>query len=427
MLARSLPLRPDLGQLKLQARELHRDHGARKLSVAARIAANHPRSKGQPLQAILDRPLALADAQVVLAREYGFQGWAQLKARVDQGQRIAELRPHPHFDQALRALLDGESERLRALIAAVPDLVRARTNLEPPYGYFSGATLLHHVAGNPSWDRPLPATIIGIARTLLEHGADVDASTLGPNGGTTMGLVITSAQASDANISGPLIDLLLAHGAKLDWRRQDVLDLPLANHAPRAAEKLIELGAIADVCAAAALGRLDLLRECFDADGRLRARPRRRGKVMRQRDAIGLAMLFAYVNQHADAVDFLLEMDGNWDMTGVNNGTALHRAAGGGDLPMVRRLVTKGADTTNRDNPFTATPLSWADHGKQREVVDWMRTHCADHRSARCGLLQHERASRGSSSRRSRICQQARRPVGYSGGHGPALGSSPDQ
>ena len=103
---------------------------------------------------------------------------------------------------------------------------------------------------------------------------------------------------------------------------------PLANHAPRAAEKMIELGAKADLIAAAALGRMDLLRAAFDKKGKLRSRPRRRGKAMTERDAIGLALLFAYVREQHDAVDFLLEKDGNWNMIGVNNGTALHRAAG---------------------------------------------------------------------------------------------------
>ncbi len=140
---------------------------------------------------------------------------------------------------------------------------------------------------------------------------------------------------------------------------------------------MIELGAKVDVLAAAALGRMDLLRAAFDDDGRLRTRPRRHGQAMTERDAIGLAMLFAYVREQHDAVDFLLEKDGNWDMIGVNNGTALHRAAGAGDLAMVRRLVAKGADVGDRNNTFTATPMSWAHHGNQDTVCQWMREHCA--------------------------------------------------
>jgi ankyrin repeat protein len=383
MPTRSLPSRPSLTQLKLQAKELHRAHGERQRAAAARVAAHHPRLKAQSLQAVLDGPLSLADAQLVLAREYGFHAWSQLKHYVETADRLAQLASHPRFNEAVHALDYGDLESLRILIAADPELVHARTNLEPPYGYFTGATLLHHVAGNPSRGRlegllpPLPENTVEMARLLLDAGADVNAETLGPNGGTTMGLVVTSKQASDAGLSGPLIDLLVEYGATLDLKSAAMLDGPLANHAPRAAEKMIELGAKPDVLAAAALGRMDLLRAAFDEEGRLRSRTRRRGKLLSERDAIGLALLFAYVNRHRDAVDFLLEKDGNWNMTGVNNGAVLHRAAWDGDLAMVERLVAKGADMTNRDNPFHSTPLSWAQHNKQDAVFNWMRIHCA--------------------------------------------------
>ena len=115
---------------------------------------------------------------------------------------------------------------------------------------------------------------------------------------------------------------------------------------------------------------------------------------MPARDAIGLALLYAYVREQRDAVAFLLEKDGNWDMTGVNNGAALHRAAVAGDLEMVKGLVAKGADTSNRDNPFNSTPLAWADHNKQSEVMQWMRTQCAIdlHDAASFGFLEHVEA-----------------------------------
>ena len=139
---------------------------------------------------------------------------------------------------------------------------------------------------------------------------------------------------------------------------------------------------------------MDLLRGFFDTDGHLRARPWRHGKEMSERDAIGLAMLFAYVNGRTEAMDFLLEKDGNWDMTGVNNGTALHRAAWEGRLEMVQRLVSLGADVGNRDNPFMSTPLAWAQHNKQRAVFDWLRAHCAIdlHDAAAFDLREHVEA-----------------------------------
>jgi hypothetical protein len=300
--------------------------------------------------------------------------------------RIDEIQSHPRFRDALSALDAGDLERLRSLIVSEPTLVHARTNLEPPYGYFTGAMLLHHVAGNPGRDLLLPENIVEIARVLLDAGADVQALTLGPapgsspitGGSTTMGLVITSKQASDAGVAGPLMDLLLERGATVDVKSEGALDASLANHAPRAAEKLIDLGAKPDVLAAAALGRMDLLRSFFDTGGTLASRPRRHGKEMTERDTIGLAMLYAYVRGQHQAVDFLLEKDGNWDITGVNNGTALHRAAWAGDLVMVQRLVAKGADVNNRDNPFDGTPMGWASYNNQADVVAWLQRHSTE-------------------------------------------------
>ncbi|HEY7233828.1 MAG TPA: ankyrin repeat domain-containing protein [Gemmatimonadaceae bacterium] len=404
MSSKTLPPRPNLAQLKRQANELHKLQREKKLSAAARIIANHPAYKSRSPQSVLDEKLPLADVQLVIAREYGFESWAALKHVVEAKSRVAKFKPHPQFGEAVAALRAGDLERLRALLDAHPELVNARTNLEPPYHYFTGATLLHHIAWNPSQDVPVPPNIVDIARLLLDRGADVDALTLGRSIGTTMGLIITSRMASEANASGPLMDLLLSRGATLDlgnsdsvipdWGKQNPLDVALSNYGYRAAEKMIALGAKPDICSAAALGRLDLVRGFFDADGHLTSLPRRDGALLSERDAIGLAMLFAYVNHHAEVVDFLLEKDGNWNMTGVNNGTAMHRAAWSGDLPMVKRLVAKGADFSNRENPFSSTPLSWAQHNKQTAVFEWLRANCAIdiHDAASFDLREHVEA-----------------------------------
>ena len=78
-----------------------------------------------------------------------------------------------------------------------------------------------------------------------------------------MDLLCTSKSASDAGVSGSLIDLLLEKGATLDLKKPGALDAALANHAPAAAEKMIELGAKPDLFAAAALGRLGLAARGF--------------------------------------------------------------------------------------------------------------------------------------------------------------------
>src|SRR5262249_46310209 len=64
------------------------------------------------------------------------------------------------------------------------------------------------------------------------------------------------------------------------------------------------------------------------------------------------------------------------------------------DLAMVKRLVAKGADMSNRDNPFNSTPLSWAQHNKQREVFDWMVANCRIdlHEAVGMNLREHVEA-----------------------------------
>ena len=386
MPVRHLPPRPDLAQLKRQSYELQQLHREGKQAAAARVIANHPKYRHETPERVLAAKLPLADAQLVLAREYGFQSWAALKHDVEAWGRVAKYAPHPHFDDAVAALRRGDLRRLSDLLSQHPELARARTNLDPKFGYFTGATLLHHIAWNPSQPMPVPPNIVDIARLLLDRGAAVDALTLGRSSGTTMGLIATSKQTSDAGVSGALMELLLERGAKLDlgdsasvipdWGRQNPLHVALSNYARDAAEKMIELGAKPDLCTASALGRMDWLRGFFDEQGHLRSRPRRDGQLLSERDAIGLAALFAFVNHRAEAFEFLLAKDGNWDMTGVNNGALLHRAAWDGDLALVQRLVAKGADVGNRDNPFGGTPLSWAQHNKQTAVFDWLRTHC---------------------------------------------------
>jgi hypothetical protein len=309
---------------------LHRAHRDRDPSAAGRIAAHHPEMKGSLPEAVLDKPLALADTQLVVAREYGFRNWAELKHRIEQAGQIQRIEPHPGFDAALAALNDGDVDRLRAPLAADPSLVRARgrTSIRRT-ATFSGATLLHHVAGNPYRDKPLPPNVLDLARVLLDAGADVHARTLGPNGGDTMGLLVTGKQASDMGVTGPLMDLLLQRGARLDLTPDDALDASLTNHSPSAAEKMIELGAKADVLAAAALGRMDLLRDFFDRNGRLLARPRRHDKEMPERDAIGLALVRAWTARGRRGIE---------DIDGLHSHDETRREE------LVRFLLQKGAD-----------------------------------------------------------------------------------
>jgi ankyrin repeat protein len=102
---RHLPERPDLDQLKRQAKELLAGFAARESSAVAEVQQYYP---GAPLEGF-----ALHDAQLVLARAYGFDSWPKLKARVD-GVTI---------DRLHGALEQGDANVARNLLQRRPELV----------------------------------------------------------------------------------------------------------------------------------------------------------------------------------------------------------------------------------------------------------------------------------------------------------------
>jgi len=79
--SRGLPAHPHLDVPKQQARELLRQCKAKSADAIDRIRRQHPR-----LKKITDDEIAarfkLSGSQLVIAREYGFSSWTQLKERI---------------------------------------------------------------------------------------------------------------------------------------------------------------------------------------------------------------------------------------------------------------------------------------------------------------------------------------------------------
>jgi catechol 2,3-dioxygenase-like lactoylglutathione lyase family enzyme len=71
---------PHLENLKKQAKQLVRWHRQGNYSVAARIRAGLPRYHHVNDREILARPFTLGEAQLLLARESGFETWAEFTA-----------------------------------------------------------------------------------------------------------------------------------------------------------------------------------------------------------------------------------------------------------------------------------------------------------------------------------------------------------
>ena len=147
----------------------------------------------------------LADAQLVVARGYGFESWAAMRRKIDSLTKT----PLEQFRSALRA---GDADAVRVLLEAHAD-VRAAVNA--PLGAIGG--------------RP-----VAMARKNL-----------------------------------PVIDVLLEYGADLnlksDWWAGPfgILEHDIT---PEEAAPLIARGAVVDIFAAAHLGFADRVRELVEAD-----------------------------------------------------------------------------------------------------------------------------------------------------------------
>src|ERR1700722_1959970 len=102
---RTLPDRPNLEQLKKQAKDLLRDYLAGDAKAVAEV--NRAERSANP------EAFALADTQRILARAYGFASWTALKQRVN-GITISRF---------VDAAKTGDVPTLRQMLAARPDLV----------------------------------------------------------------------------------------------------------------------------------------------------------------------------------------------------------------------------------------------------------------------------------------------------------------
>src|SRR5262245_49087830 len=116
MATSKLPARPSLESLRKQAKKLARSVGAGDASAIERSRAQLPH---------VNLPLSQRDAQLVLAREYGFAGWQDLvkevKQRMGKGLEWA-------VSQANRHIHENDVEGLRQLLAEYPALLSWRTD-----------------------------------------------------------------------------------------------------------------------------------------------------------------------------------------------------------------------------------------------------------------------------------------------------------
>ncbi|HKW46644.1 MAG TPA: hypothetical protein VJN70_04335 [Gemmatimonadaceae bacterium] len=196
---RTLPARADLEQQKKLAKELLSAYRRGDSEAQARVRAELPDKTR----------IVLADAQFVLAREYGFANWATLRDKIEELNR-ERLSPDQRFRRAVQDRDVDELRRLLPMRGKLRDVVNA-----PVFGFDSPAIVA--VSG---------ARDVDLVDTLLQLGAD-------PN-------------------------------RRSDWWAGGFHSLYGAND--EVADRLLAAGAIPDACAAAHLDRVDLLEQMLDAD-----------------------------------------------------------------------------------------------------------------------------------------------------------------
>ncbi len=288
---RPVPARPDLGQQKKLAKDLLRAFRAGDAEAGARVRAELPDK----------RDISLADAQFVLAREYGLASWRELRDRVEM-HRVASL---PAIEQFKRAVRVGDAQTLGTLLAQHADV---REAINAPIFSFDSPALVavssEHVdvidvllanGADPNqrsgwWAggfHPLHGARGVAAEHLIAGGAIPDACAAASLDRPDLLSAMLAADPGRVHERGgdgktPLhfarsrriADLLLAAGADVDARDIDHRSTPAewmlgdspdeARH--ELARYLVERGASADIFLAAALGLADRARAMLEAD-----------------------------------------------------------------------------------------------------------------------------------------------------------------
>jgi hypothetical protein len=171
--SRGLPAQPHLDVPKQQARELLQQSKSGLKDALDRVRRRHPKLHSADDQSISTH-LKLSDAQLVIAREYAFSSWTQLKQRIT-GNTAAQL-----IDKAIRA---NDAAAVTRLLTAYPDLLHVPVvsgNWGPPMSHAANLDLLDMVKNiaalgakdfQHAFDRALLHGDIETAQWLHDQGA----------------------------------------------------------------------------------------------------------------------------------------------------------------------------------------------------------------------------------------------------------------
>ncbi|HVU16207.1 MAG TPA: hypothetical protein VHD32_04750 [Candidatus Didemnitutus sp.] len=318
---KQLPERPDLDQLRKQAKELQKAFRAGEPEAIARVGD------------VKGAKLSLLDAQRTLAREYGFPSWAKLKLHIEAletGLATARL---------VVAATHGDQATLSALLADRPKLARQTV---------SACAVLGDVEGLRAW-------VAKNSEFARASGGLCDAGALT--------YVCLGRLGGDETARVACADLLLSHGAdpNATWKATDGYDgrLPTLyaavgmNNYPNLARRLLAAGAKPDDGESVFHAAEKNHRECLEA---LLAAGADIGGRDRKWKNTPLYFLLGWSPGAAPAAEaragivWLLEHGANPNVSTYDHAeTPLFPAVRNGwDLDLIRLMLDRGADATIR-------------------------------------------------------------------------------
>jgi hypothetical protein len=415
MAERSLPVRPDLEQYKKQAKELLKSVRAGDADARRRIDTHRPRSTPTDrLKAAPTKEPVLADAQLVIAREHGFDSWPKFAKQIEV--LLGERAPSAIWKAAERAIEDGDATTLERLLRDHGTMLRGQRpetswwgGLAPDY---SAADARAMIVGNhdfENWEqfeayaaeRKTRGSLVAQFEDAVEAivAGNVDMLTrlvrerpelirtrstrrhhsmllhyVGANGveGFRQRTPKNAVQVAEVLLdAGAEVDAMAdmyggsttvglvatsIHPKNAGGQNVPLINSCLANGRPGAAEYLARRGAAVDLEGAAGLGRLDLVRSFVADDGSLR------NGATKEQMVDGFSWACEY--GRTDVVAFLLErgMDVGARLR-PHQQTGLHWAAYGPHIDTVKVLLRHGSPLDVRDKSFNGTALEWSLYG----------------------------------------------------------------
>jgi ankyrin repeat protein len=294
------------------------------------------------------KEFSLADAQHLIAQAHSYENWSSFVAEI---QALRTASRTSAFERAADAVVTGDLATLDELLANNPDLIREHSSRT------HHATLLHYVAANGVEDfrQKTPPNAVAVAERLLAAGADVDAlaDTYGKDlYQTTMNLLVSSTHPAEAGLQSTLVEVLVDHGAAIDGLENNGSPIltALAFGYRDAADTLARRGAaINHVVIAAAVGRLDLVRQwVIDANTLAKEHGPYVGPSWVHipddtKGQIELALTWACKFGRHEVAMYLLHV-GVSATSRDQDFTALHLASARGMFDVMDTLIAKGAD-----------------------------------------------------------------------------------